>query len=104
MVRVRDRCDWTIEPPPPPSTRAGSHHHPVLTLSLVENGTVDGGGVPDPHPSVLRDLARRCLVSGLQRKVSRQVRCSRCAAAAAAAAMCDSLEIVDSLAQFYMKG
>ena len=59
--------------------------------------------MPDPHPSVLRDLARRCLVSGLQRKVSRQVRCSRCAAAAAAA-MCYSLEMVDSLAQFYMKG
>lgn len=41
--------------------------------SLLKDGKW-GDELPHPHPSVLRDLARRCVVSGLQRKISRQVR------------------------------
>ncbi|CAN0310849.1 unnamed protein product, partial [Ascophyllum nodosum] len=42
-----------------------------LRKRLALKGRVDDD-VPDPHPSVLHDLAKRCVVAGLQRKVSRQ--------------------------------
>lgn len=64
----------SLPPPPLPPFSLPVNALPAIDgnpRSLVSDA--NSAGVPDPHPSVLRDLARRCVVSGLQRKISRQV-------------------------------